>query len=168
MKEHSILNLLKAEDFLTLAAAVTSVNAIFLFVKGCYTCGTSLLIFAAIIDLLDGMIARRRNSTTDFGRNLDFLQDAITYCVAIAVLLHMTVTEPWLDPLLVLFISASIVRLARQQLMKNQERQYIGLPVTFNLTLPLMYLAGITEPLAYAAAMITLSLLMISDRTYKF
>ena len=168
MKEHNILNHLKSEDFLTLAAAFTSITAIFLFIDQKYAAGIILLLSAAIIDLLDGLIARTRNTTTEFGRNLDFLQDTITYCVAVAVLIHMTVQAEWITYFLILFLSASLTRLARQQTLKHDTRHYIGLPVTFNLMLPTMHLAGITNPLAYATMMTLLSLLMVSNIKLKF
>ena len=168
MDDYGILKYLKVEDFLTLAAASISLTALFYFNTGCYACGIASLLLAAIIDFFDGLIARNRNTTTDFGRNLDFLQDAITYCVAVAVLVHLTVNAWWIIYFIVLLISASLVRLARQQLVKDKEKYYVGLPVTFNLILPLMYVLGITEPTAYAGAMTILSLLMVSSAKIKF
>lgn len=168
MDEYNILKYLKSEDFLTLAAASASLTAIFYFISQNFKCGIAALLFSALIDLLDGMISRKRNTTTEFGRNLDFLQDTITYCVAVAVLVHMVVKSDLINYVLVLFISASIIRLARQQLLKDHERSYIGLPVTFNLIIPLMQLAGVTEPLAYEATMTVLSLLMVSSIKLKF
>jgi len=169
MDEQNILKYLKSEDFLTLMAAFTSINAIFLFTDRKFAAGITLLLIAAIIDLFDGVIARKRNSTTDFGRNLDFLQDAITYCAAVAVLVHMTVKAELISYFLVIFVSASIIRLARQQLIQSHhEKHYIGLPVTFNLLLPALNLAGVTEPIVYATAMAILSLLMVSHKKLTF
>lgn len=168
MQEHNILGYLKSEDFLTLLAASVSMTAIFYFISQNYTCGIAALLIAAVIDFLDGLIARTRNTTTEFGRNLDFLQDGVTYCVAVAVLIHMTVKDAWMSFFLVILVCASLSRLARQQLIKSKEKHYVGLPVTFNLILPLMHLSGIANPAAYAAVMTLLSLLMVSSIKFKF
>jgi len=168
MAEYNILNYLKTEDFLTISAALTSLTSIFYFTNSAFACGTITLFIAAAIDFLDGMLARRRGNTTEFGRNLDFLQDTITYCVAVAVLLQLTIDAWWMIYFIILLVSASLVRLARQQLVKSEEKQYVGLPVTFNLLLPLMYLFGVANPLAHAGLITILSILMLSHKKFRF
>lgn len=63
-----------------------------------YVLATVLIILAAILDRLDGYLARRYNSSSDFGRELDSLADLVSFGVAPSVMLYAALAEKWRPP----------------------------------------------------------------------
>jgi CDP-diacylglycerol--glycerol-3-phosphate 3-phosphatidyltransferase len=63
----------------------------------------ALIIFsaAALSDLLDGMIAKKRNMVTDFGRLMDPIADKILVLAAFAAFLEMQLFEAWMFVIIV-------------------------------------------------------------------
>ena len=93
-----------------------------------------MLIFAAaILDSLDGRIARMTNTESDFGREYDSLADLVTFGMAPALLAYLWGLEDlgragWLAPLF--FLVCTATRLARfnVQTRKVDKRYFVGLP----------------------------------------
>lgn len=67
-----------------LCAGLTSIRYVF---EGRFDIAAALLIFAAIVDGLDGLVARKLNAASDFGAELDSLSDFVNFGVAPALLL---------------------------------------------------------------------------------
>jgi CDP-diacylglycerol---serine O-phosphatidyltransferase len=94
----------------------------------------ALLVFsAALLDGLDGRIARLTGTDSDFGREYDSLADLFTFGVAPALLayawgLHWLDRVGWLVPLF--FVVCSATRLARfnVQVRVVDSRYFVGLP----------------------------------------
>jgi CDP-diacylglycerol--glycerol-3-phosphate 3-phosphatidyltransferase len=63
----------------------------------------ALIIFsaAALSDFLDGMIAKKRNMVTDFGRLMDPIADKILVLAAFAAFLEMQLFEAWMFVIIV-------------------------------------------------------------------
>lgn len=63
----------------------------------------ALIIFtaAALSDLFDGMIAKKRNMITDFGRLMDPIADKILVLAAFAAFLEMQLFEAWMFVIIV-------------------------------------------------------------------
>lgn len=63
-----------------------------------WTKAISLLIFAfaALSDFLDGMIAKKRNMITDFGKLMDPIADKILVLAAFAAFLEMRIINVWM------------------------------------------------------------------------
>lgn len=63
----------------------------------------ALLIFtaAALSDFLDGMIAKKKNMITDFGRLMDPIADKILVLAAFAAFLEMQLIEAWMFVIIV-------------------------------------------------------------------
>ncbi|MFY9402800.1 MAG: CDP-diacylglycerol--glycerol-3-phosphate 3-phosphatidyltransferase [Candidatus Omnitrophota bacterium] len=55
-----------------------------------------IFIVAALSDLFDGMIAKKKNMITDFGRLMDPIADKILVLAAFAVFLEMQIIESWM------------------------------------------------------------------------
>ncbi len=55
-----------------------------------------IFIVAALSDLFDGMIAKKKNMVTDFGRLMDPIADKILVLAAFAVFLEMQIIESWM------------------------------------------------------------------------
>lgn len=71
---------------LALLLGVTSiVNA----VRGCHQGAAILIPCAAVLDAMDGWIARMTNGATRIGTVLDSISDFVSFCIAPAVLLYM-------------------------------------------------------------------------------
>ena len=112
-----------------------------------------LIGIAVLLDGLDGRIARMTNTTSDFGRELDSLADAITFGVAPAVLAWMwgfhllpAMEDPdtrqnlvrfgWLACFV--FLTAGVARLARFNIQVNPQpsnpgrpgrKYFVGMPI---------------------------------------
>lgn len=88
--------------------------------------------FAAIIDRLDGMVARKLNITSELGKQLDSLSDIISFGVAPAMLLYQSVLFQFGYAgaiFTVIFIACGAFRLARFNIMESTG-YFIGLPIT--------------------------------------
>ncbi len=70
----------------------------FLFVRGPWAKVTALVIFifAALSDFFDGMIAKKKNMVTDFGKLMDPIADKILVLAAFAVFVQMQLIEAWM------------------------------------------------------------------------
>lgn len=91
------------------------------------------LLFAAIFDTFDGMVARQLGATSEFGKEYDSLADVVTFGCAPAVLVYAWGLHS-LDRLgggiAFLFLVAVSLRLARFNVMtgKTDYRYFVGLP----------------------------------------
>ncbi|CAN5733324.1 CDP-diacylglycerol--serine O-phosphatidyltransferase [soil metagenome] len=74
-----------------------------------------LIVGAAVLDMLDGRIARFTRTGTEFGEQLDSLVDAISFGVAPALIMYFLLLGegPWNWTISFLYVAAAITRLAR-------------------------------------------------------
>ncbi|HEX7192672.1 MAG TPA: CDP-diacylglycerol--serine O-phosphatidyltransferase [Thermoanaerobaculia bacterium] len=91
------------------------------------------LLFAAIFDTFDGMVARQLGATSEFGKEYDSLADVVTFGCAPAVLVYawgLNVFDKLGGGLAFLFLVAVSLRLARFNVMtgKTDYRYFVGLP----------------------------------------
>ncbi len=91
------------------------------------------LLFAAIFDTFDGMVARQLGATSEFGKEYDSLADVVTFGCAPAVLVYawgLNVFDRLGGGLAFLFLVAVSLRLARFNVMtgKSDYRYFVGLP----------------------------------------
>jgi CDP-diacylglycerol--serine O-phosphatidyltransferase len=143
------------------------------------------LVFAGILDMLDGRIARRANAGTRFGAELDSLVDAISFGVAPAVFMYFLEFQTagrfgWV--ICYIYVVAVTVRLARFNILahgKPHSNWFIGLPSpSAGMTLATYYAFSRTEwyqaSLAYldlqkeglVILILLLSALMVSNVKY--
>ncbi len=90
------------------------------------------IIFAGVLDMLDGSVARFTRTGSAFGAELDSLVDAISFGVAPAFIMYelfLTDTE-WSWLLSFVYVTAVVVRLARFNIEQGGEakRYFHGLP----------------------------------------
>ncbi len=110
---------------------------------------------AAIVDFLDGFVARLFKATSEFGKQLDSLADVVSFGVAPAMIIYqflrlsyaqedggVEISLFWLVPVFVLPCAAAW-RLARFNLDASQSFSFKGLPVPavglLVASLPLIY-----------------------------
>lgn len=108
-------------DWFTLANAVCGIGAVLTSmtylqtgdVSRIYVASTAILA-ALVFDVLDGRIARWRQTSSPMGRELDSLADVISFGVAPAVLAYACGMQGFLDRIvLAYFVACGVSRLAR-------------------------------------------------------
>jgi CDP-diacylglycerol--serine O-phosphatidyltransferase len=94
----------------------------------------SAILISAVLDSVDGAVARMTNTTSDFGMELDSLVDLVAFGVAPGVLAYVWALKPfgnWGWPVAFLFVACGAFRLARFniQTKKLDHRFFVGLPI---------------------------------------
>jgi CDP-diacylglycerol--serine O-phosphatidyltransferase len=135
------------------------------------------IVGAAWMDMIDGRIARLFGSTSAIGKELDSLADAVSFCVAPAILLHTRycIGTSYISAIVLsVYICAGLSRLARFNVSKPTFF-FIGLPTPIaaffvtQLVLQTNWLAHNGYTLTHTtllALVLLLSLLMISPIRY--
>ena len=94
------------------------------------------IIWAGILDMLDGRVARFTRTGSAFGAELDSLVDAISFGVAPGLVMYQLFfagdPESWSWVIAYVYMTAAVVRLARFNVDQGGEakRHFIGLPST--------------------------------------
>jgi CDP-diacylglycerol--serine O-phosphatidyltransferase len=145
-----------------------------------YRLAAALIIIAAFMDALDGLVARATNTPSDFGIELDSLADAVSFGLATSILLYFWGMEMAGSPAVFfsfIFLTAGVLRLARYNVRSHapsDRKHYQGLTVPSAA----MFMAAVVNfhpvPLASRAsgfliAVLTLviALCMVSTFPYK-
>ena len=76
-------------NLLTLLALCSGVTAIRFAIEGRYEWAVAGIIFAVVLDALDGRLARYLKGTSRFGAELDSLADFVNFGVAPAIILYL-------------------------------------------------------------------------------
>ena len=92
-----------------------------------YALAVIFILFAAILDALDGRIARLIKGTSDFGKELDSLTDMISFGVAPAFIMYFWTLSSlgrfgWL--LCLIYVICVALRLARFNVNSNQDSSW--------------------------------------------
>lgn len=99
------------------------------------------ILIAAVIDFLDGFVARLLNATSEMGKQLDSLSDVVSFGVAPAVIIYQLLRFSYAREENGIYISiivllpaiiiacASAYRLARFNIDDSQQYSFKGLPV---------------------------------------
>lgn len=147
--------------------------------NGQYVEAAPLILWAIVLDMLDGRIARLTGTTSEFGGELDSLADAVSFGVAPALLAYRWAFAPvprvgWLVAFL--FTMCGVMRLARFNVQKHavDGRYFVGLPipaaagqvaaVVLFMPAPLVFRA---EATVAVASVVALSFLMVSTLRYQ-
>ncbi len=113
----------------------------FLSILNCYIANYSLacyfILLAAVLDSLDGKIARLFGVSTEFGKELDSLADLVSFCLAPSVLVYILYSQnmPGISGELIAAapLLLGVIRLAHYNISENENTSYFkGLPTTFN------------------------------------
>lgn len=128
----------------------------------------------AILDGLDGALARAIKGSSRFGREFDSLADFVTFGVAPMVLVYGYLSHAigfWSWVLSVVFIVAGAFRLIRFKLESNDAilRRYIGLPITSSgialagyVLISIQFFGRLVMPGVLIGITVALILLMVS------
>ena len=111
-------------NMLTVVAICAGLTAIKLGLQGSYTFAVQLILLAAVLDGMDGRLARALKSESGMGAELDSLADFLNFGVAPGLLLYTWALEDsrgfgWLAVLV--FAVCAVVRLARFNVQRKSE-----------------------------------------------
>jgi CDP-diacylglycerol---serine O-phosphatidyltransferase len=134
---------LKKQQYKHIPCIFTFLNALFGFLAilkaldGDTVRAALLLIVAACMDAFDGRLARVLHSTSYFGMELDSLCDALSFCVAPAVVVYCCLDDYTLGlagkVILGFYVCAGLARLAKFNVTSatsDQKDYFVGLPTT--------------------------------------
>src|SRR5246500_1602529 len=103
-------------------------------IRGTFEKSALLIILAAVLDALDGRVARLTHSTSEFGEEYDSLADLVSFGVAPAVLAYSWGLSDfqrlgWVGSFL--FVVCGSMRLARFNIQTKivDKRFFVGLPI---------------------------------------
>jgi len=170
-------------NLLTLGALFAGFYAIIAGMNGNFNEAGWAILIAAVLDGLDGRVARLTNTQSSFGAQFDSLSDMVSFGVAPALIVFSWALSSlgeagWAASFI--FISCAALRLARfnVQLGSADKRFFVGLQspvaaglVTFVVWVGYKYNVEITPAVAFAVAVLTsfAGILMISNyRYYSF
>jgi len=131
---------MKTQHFSFVPFIFTFANALFGFLSVIktldehYTAAAWCIVLAAIMDMVDGSLARMLKSDSYVGRELDSLCDAVSFCFAPAILVYrwsLYQVPPYGLIVLGLFLCCGLFRLARFNVAHaHQTTHFTGLPTT--------------------------------------
>jgi len=170
-----------APNLITLMAIVSGLTSIRLAVEDRFELAIIAILFAAILDGLDGRVARLLKSSTRFGAEMDSLADFVNFGVAPAVVVYIWALDQlksagWIAALI--FAICGCLRLARFNVMldnpnrpKWQNNFFTGVPAPAGAIIGLLpiYLGFLglevskTSAVFIAIYIIFVGLLMVSN-----
>lgn len=166
-------------NILTTASLFCGFYSILASVKGDFSLAAVVIIYAVVLDSLDGRIARMTNTMSKFGAEYDSLADLIAFGVAPSILAYSWALSgygKWGWLVSFLFVVCGALRLARFniQIGLAESRVFNGLPIpgaasVIATGIMLYYYIGGTgkfPDLSVMVATIALALLMVSNVKY--
>ncbi|EIT85251.1 Diguanylate cyclase/phosphodiesterase with PAS/PAC sensor(S) [Fictibacillus macauensis ZFHKF-1] len=156
----------QAANILTLVnLSLGSLALLFIF-KGSLTAGFVFIVLAALFDRFDGMVARKLQIESEFGKQLDSLCDLISFGIAPAFLLYQTALSDFGIPgmlFTIIYIACGAIRLARFNITEFTGA-FVGVPITVaGCILAVGYLlVPVIPSFVFMFITILLSFLMIS------
>ena len=113
-------------NILTIGGVCLGISSIKFSIEGNYSLAVTLILFAAILDALDGRIARLIKGTSDFGKELDSLTDFVSFGIAPVFLLYFWELKQYGKlgwAITLIYSVCCVLRLARFNLTKLDETQ---------------------------------------------
>jgi CDP-diacylglycerol--serine O-phosphatidyltransferase len=166
-------------NLVTTASLFCGFYAIIAAIAGNFYQAAISVLIAAVLDGLDGRIARLTRTTSSFGVQYDSLSDMIAFGLAPGVLVFLWALKPfnrygWMAAFL--YVVCGALRLARFNVQAGQisNKYFVGLPIPaaasiVATTILFIYQIGGTGSTGYLAILImiyVLSFLMVSNFPY--
>jgi CDP-diacylglycerol--serine O-phosphatidyltransferase len=176
-----ILKLISIADAITLFNGLIGFLAIMYIIDGVIENAYPLILFAILLDGIDGVVARLVKSKHTMGKYLDSIADMVSFCFAPAVLVYAIFYLPghtsfthWQNTLTVLasffVLGLGILRLGRFAYSGYKQKEFIGLPTPamalfiIMLTIPTFQFEE--YPVIILPLITLTSILMVSDIKY--
>jgi CDP-diacylglycerol---serine O-phosphatidyltransferase len=172
-----ILRQLDAANSFTLTGVILSFFSAILAINNKFDIAIVCLIYAGIIDLLDGFVASKLERTplqAAAGKELDSLVDLCSFGFAPALFAYCFGLRDWLSiAILIIYLGANALRLAyfndRGLESQGQQEFFTGLPVTYAaLFIPVAFTAHFVLPpmpmkLVLNGVYLLLAIAMVAD-----
>ena len=113
-------------NILTLAGVCLGISSIKFSIDGNFNLAVTLILFAAILDALDGRIARLIKGTSEFGKELDSLTDFVSFGIAPVFILYFWELNNYGKlgwAITLIYSVCCVLRLARFNLTKISETE---------------------------------------------
>ena len=113
-------------NILTLGGVCLGISSIKFSIDGNYTLAVIFILLAAILDTLDGRIARLIKGTSEFGKELDSLTDFVSFGIAPVFILYFWELNKYGKlgwAITLIYSVCCVVRLARFNLTKINEEE---------------------------------------------
>mgnify|MGYP006172065379 CR=1 FL=1 len=113
-------------NILTLAGVCLGISSIKFAIDGNYSLSVIFILVAAILDTLDGRIARLIKGTSDFGKELDSLTDFVSFGIAPVFILYFWELNNYGKlgwAITLMYAVCCVLRLARFNLTKISEQE---------------------------------------------
>ena len=113
-------------NILTLGGVCLGISSIKFSIDGNFSLSVTLILLAAIVDALDGRIARLIKGTSDFGKELDSLTDFVSFGIAPVFILYFWELNSYGKlgwAIALIYSVCCVLRLARFNLTKNENDQ---------------------------------------------
>jgi CDP-diacylglycerol--serine O-phosphatidyltransferase len=159
-------------NLFTVGNLFLGIMAILLAMNNHWEYAAITVIIGMLLDGLDGRVARMLNTQSEFGKELDSLSDVITFGVAPAIIMYVSVlkhfgTEGWF--ITAIFPICGALRLARFNVQSSPKGYFIGLPITAAggiLATMALYDKYVDSHYIMVIGMLFLSFLMVSQIKY--
>jgi CDP-diacylglycerol--serine O-phosphatidyltransferase len=112
-------------NIITLGGVCLGISSIKFSIDGNYSLAVTLILLAAILDALDGRVARLIKGTSDFGKELDSLTDFVSFGIAPVLILYFWELNKYGKlgwAIALIFSVCCVLRLARFNLTKNDSQ----------------------------------------------
>ena len=113
-------------NILTLAGVCLGISSIKFAIDGNFSLAVTLILFAAILDALDGRIARLIKGTSEFGKELDSLTDFVSFGIAPVFILYFWELSNYGKlgwAITLIYSVCCVLRLARFNLTKIEDTE---------------------------------------------
>ncbi len=113
-------------NILTLGGVCLGISSIKFSIDGNYSLAVTLILFAAVLDALDGRIARLIKGTSEFGKELDSLTDFVSFGIAPVFVLYFWDLNKYGKlgwAITLVYSVCCVLRLARFNLTKVEETE---------------------------------------------
>lgn len=164
------INIRVIPSLFTLANLLFGFLSLALTMENKFQLAAGLILLSALMDSMDGKVARKLSVSSDFGYELDSLSDLVSFGVAPAILTYRAFLQDqlgyWGLALAAIFTLCGAIRLARFNVLHISD-YFVGVPITFAggfMALILLF-QGTLPWSVYAICLAILAFLMVS--TFK-
>ena len=113
-------------NILTLGGVCLGISSIKFSIDGNFNLAVTLILLAAIVDALDGRVARLIKGTSEFGKELDSLTDFVSFGIAPVLILYFWELNNYGKlgwAIALIYSVCCVIRLARFNLTKSDSQQ---------------------------------------------
>ncbi|MED1403577.1 CDP-diacylglycerol--serine O-phosphatidyltransferase [Bacillus mycoides] len=151
-------------NMITIANFVCGLLAIYAILVHDMYLGAVFIITGMLFDFFDGMVARKLDSVSEIGGELDSFADLVTFGVAPSILAYSVALKDlqFLGMLCAIAYSiCGMLRLARFNTQQSKLPTFIGMPIPF-AAMCLLILCFLNNPVSVAFGTCVLAYLMVS------